>query len=106
MEKVQMFWDPVGFELDSFGASKIRGAPTAGDTSYVRTSIRIPSIDTPTIHYPVNSNAPNHASRPQALAGWIDLGIASNKHKLCGLFLLIYLYIFYFLKGGIYEESI
>jgi endonuclease YncB( thermonuclease family) len=74
MDKVQIFWDPSGFELDSLGTTKISGVPTDGDTPYVRTSIRMLSIDTPEIHYPGNTNPANHDSRLQELAGWIQQG--------------------------------
>ena len=106
MEKVHMFRGPVGFELDSLGASKIRGAPAVGDTPHVRTSVRMTSIDPPANHCPVTPSSSNHAIPTQALAGWMNQGSASNKRQLCGLFLLIYLYLFYFMKGGLYEESI
>jgi hypothetical protein len=89
MEKVQMFWDPVGLDQDSFGASKIRGAPTAGDTSYVRPSIRMSSIDTPAKHPLVKSNAPDHDRSTRVLADWLDQGMSSNMRKLCGLSLSI-----------------
>ncbi len=32
MEKVQIFWDPVGFELGSPGTTKISGVPADGIT--------------------------------------------------------------------------
>ncbi len=76
MKKVQIFWDPVGFETDSLGATKISGVPAAGDPPPVRTSIRMPSIDTPETHYPGNTKPSNHEGRLKAFAGWIRQGLA------------------------------
>ena len=76
METVQIFWDPVGFKLDSLGATKIGGVPAAGDPPPVRTSIRMPSIDTPEPHCPGNTKPSNHDGRLKAFAGWIQQGFA------------------------------
>lgn len=71
---VQIFWDPSGLELDALGNTKIHGPPTDGDTPYVRTAIRMLSIDTPEVHYPGNSNPANHDAKLAELAGWLQAG--------------------------------
>ena len=60
MRKVQIFWNPMGFELDSPGTTKISGVPADGDTACVRTFIRMRGIDTPEIHYPGNIKPANN----------------------------------------------
>lgn len=76
MEKVQIFWDPVGFELGSRATTTISGDPTSGDTPCVHTSIRMLSIDTPEIHYPLgNTSLSNHHRRLEEHVGWIQPGL-------------------------------
>ncbi len=91
MEKVHMFRDPVGFDLDPFGASKIRGAPAAGDTPHVRTSVRMTSIDPPANHCPVTPSSSNHDCHTQALGGWMnqDSAYISVNYAAC-----FFIYIF------------
>lgn len=76
MAKVQIFWDPNGFTLNSIGTTTLNGPPTDGDTPFVRTSIRMLSIDTPEVHYPGSSNPSNHDSKHADLATWIQAGDA------------------------------
>jgi len=76
MAKVQIFWDPKGLTLNSIGTTTLNGPPTDGDTPYVRTSIRMLSIDTPELHYPGTSNPSNHDSKLADLATWIQAGDA------------------------------
>jgi endonuclease YncB( thermonuclease family) len=79
---VQIFWDPSGFELDSLGSTKINGPPTDGDTPYIRTAIRMLSIDTPEVHYPGNSNPSNHDAKLAELATWLRAGSAPASDAL------------------------
>lgn len=51
MEKVQIFWDPKGIELDRLGKKSKSGDPADGDTPYVRMPIRMLGIDTPETSY-------------------------------------------------------
>lgn len=51
MEKVQIFWDPSGIELDQLGKKTKSGDPADGDTPYVRMPIRMLGIDTPETSY-------------------------------------------------------
>jgi endonuclease YncB( thermonuclease family) len=76
MAKVQIFWDPNGFTLNSIGTTALNGPPTDGDTPFVRTSIRMLSIDTPEVHYPGSSTPSNHDSKLADLAAWIQAGDA------------------------------
>ena len=78
MEKVQNFWNPVGFGLDSLGATTISGVPTDGETTRVHTLVRMFSIDTAEIHSPGNSNPSNHDSRLQELAGCKQQGLSPS----------------------------
>ncbi len=82
MGKVQIFWDPNGFEINSIGSTTLNGPPTDGDTPFVRTSIRMLSIDTPEIHYPGNSNPAKHDEKFAELATWIQAGSAPVKADL------------------------
>lgn len=47
MEKVQIFWDPNGIELEQLGKKTKSGDPADGDTPFVRMPIRMLGIDTP-----------------------------------------------------------
>ena len=76
MEKVQIFWGPVAFKPGALGTTKTSGVPSNGDTSNVHTAIRMLSTDSPEIHYPGNTNRSNPHRRLQALAGWIEQGLA------------------------------
>ncbi len=121
MEKVQIFWDPVGFEPGSLGTIKTSGVPANGDTPCVHPTIRMLSIDTPEIHYPGITNPSNHHIRLQELAGWIQQGSApinddfaayllrKIKTRSVGTlrkgrgFVQSIVNILYFMKGGNYE---
>lgn len=75
MSDVKIFWDPMGFELDSLGEKKyIR--TTDGDTPYVSISIRMLSIDTPEVHYPGNLKPSTQDQNLAMLAGWMQDGKA------------------------------
>ncbi len=76
MSAVQIFWDPQGFELNSIGTTTLSGPPTDGDTPYVRTSVRMLSIDTPELHYPGNTSPAKHDDKFAELANWIHEGVA------------------------------
>ena len=82
MADVQIFWDPSGFELNSLGTTKVNGAPTDGDTPFVRTSIRMLSIDTPEVHYPGRASPANHDVKLAELSNWIQQGLAPIKSDL------------------------
>jgi len=75
MNKVEIFWDPKGFELDSIGANKFERA-SDGDTPYVSIAIRMLSIDTPELHYPGNAKPSNQDGKLARLAEWIQQGKA------------------------------
>ena len=70
-DKVNIFWDPKGFELDSVGKKTYLRA-TDGDTPYISVPIRMLSIDTPEVHYPGNQKPSKHDSKLKQLADWID----------------------------------
>ncbi|MDY6865500.1 MAG: thermonuclease family protein [Halobacteriota archaeon] len=74
-EKVGIFWDPRGFELDSVGKKSYLKA-TDGDTPYVSVPIRMLSIDTPEIHYPGNQSPSTYDGRLKRLSDWIKDGDA------------------------------
>ncbi|MDY6959535.1 MAG: thermonuclease family protein, partial [Halobacteriota archaeon] len=74
-EKVGIFWDPKGFELDSVGKKSYLRA-TDGDTPYVSVPIRMLSIDTPEIHYPGNQSPSTYDERLKKLSDWIKDGDA------------------------------
>jgi len=82
MSKVKIFWDPSGFELNSIGSTTLNGPPTDGDTPFVRTTIRMLSIDTPEIHYPGNSSPAKHDEKFADIANWIQEGTAPVKDDL------------------------
>jgi len=75
MDKVGIFWDPKGFELDSLGNKSYLRA-TDGDTPYISISIRMLSIDTPEVHYPGNQKPSKQDGNLKQLAGWIKEGKA------------------------------
>jgi endonuclease YncB( thermonuclease family) len=75
MAEVKIFWDPMGFELDSLGTKKYMRA-TDGDTPYVSISIRMLSIDTPEVHYPGNQKPSKQDANLKQLAKWIQDGKA------------------------------
>ncbi|MFY9269128.1 MAG: thermonuclease family protein [Candidatus Manganitrophaceae bacterium] len=75
MSKVKLFWDPVGFQLNTLGTNKLVRI-TDGDTPYVSMSIRMLSIDTPEVHYPGNSDPSLHDEKLVELADWIQTGKA------------------------------
>ena len=62
MADVAIFWDPLGFELDSLRTNSLISI-TDGDTPYIRMSIRMLSIDTPEVHYPNNSDPATAGAR-------------------------------------------
>ncbi len=85
MSKVEIFWDPKGFELDSVGSKRYLRA-TDGDTPYVSVSIRMLSIDTPEVHYPGGSRPSRQDGNLMQLAEWIEDGVAPIDPEL-GAFL-------------------
>ncbi len=85
MERVKIFWDPNGFELDSLGANAYLRA-TDGDTPYVSVSIRMLSIDTPEVHYPGNSKPSRLDESLAQLAEWIQAGQAPIQDDLAAHF--------------------
>ena len=76
MEKVQIFWDPAGFAPGSLDTTETSGVPFYKDTPCDHTAIRMLSTDTPEIQYPGNTNRSNPHRRLQAIAGWIEQGLA------------------------------
>ena len=75
MSKVKLFWDPMGFELNSLGTTKLERI-TDGDTPYISMAIRMLSIDTPEVHYPGTEDPSKHDAKLKELAGWIQAGKA------------------------------
>jgi endonuclease YncB( thermonuclease family) len=75
MSEVMIFWDPAGLQLDSLGTTKYIDA-TDGDTPYVKTPIRMLSIETPEVHYPGRKNPSKHDDNLAQLAEWIEEGKA------------------------------
>ncbi|HUT98522.1 MAG TPA: thermonuclease family protein [bacterium] len=71
MSQVKIFWDPMGFQLDSLTDTRYSSL-TDGDTPKVLTSIRMLSIDTPETHY--MGNPSNHDPKLTQLADWIMEG--------------------------------
>ena len=80
-DKIKIFWDPKGFELDSVGKKTYLRA-TDGDTPYISVPIRMLSIDTPEVHYPGNQKPSKHDEKLKQLADWIDEGKAPIKSGL------------------------
>lgn len=70
MSKVQIFWDPDGFELDSLGSKEFLRI-TDGDTPYVSLSVRLLSIDTPEVHYPGTGKPSRQDENLAQLAEWM-----------------------------------
>ncbi len=55
MEKVRIFWDPKGIELNTLGdRSTVTNInpPADGDTPYIKSPVRMLGIDTPETNYP------------------------------------------------------
>ena len=75
MAKAGIFWDPVGFEIDSLGDNEFMRV-SDGDTPLVSMSVRMLSIDTPESHYPGRENPERHDEKLQQLALWITQGKA------------------------------
>ena len=85
MEKVQIFWDPTGIELDQLGKKTKSGDPADGDTPYVRMPIRMLGIDTPETSYlGGETTANNKLSELKALLetgnfdNWIDAELKAH----------------------------
>ncbi len=76
MSEVKIFWDPIGFELDTLGDKKYLKT-TDGDTPSISTPIRMLSIDTPEVHYPDNRPPSMQDNNLAQLAGWIQEGKAA-----------------------------
>lgn len=79
--KAGIFWDPIGFEIDSLGANEFLRI-NDGDTPYVSMSVRMLSVDTPESHYPGRENPQNHDDRFAELAIWITEGKAPVERDL------------------------
>ena len=75
MAKVNLFWNPAGFELDSLGTNQLTKV-SDGDTPQVSFSIRMLSIDTPEIHYPGTQSPAKHDEKLTQLAEWMQQGKA------------------------------
>jgi endonuclease YncB( thermonuclease family) len=75
MAKIGIFWDPIGFEIDSLGTHEFVRI-TDGDTPYISMAVRMLSVDTPESHYPGRENPENHDAKLQELAAWITQGRA------------------------------
>lgn len=75
MAKVNLFWNPTGFELDSLGTKQLTKI-SDGDTPQVSFSIRMLSIDTPEVHYPGTQSPSKHDSKLAQLGDWIQQGKA------------------------------
>lgn len=84
MEKVGIFWDPKGLELDTLGKKQYLRA-TDGDTPYVSMSIRMLSIDTPELHYPGRTKPSKHDINLAQLAEWMHQGLAPINEDLSTL---------------------
>lgn len=75
MSKVKLFWDPMGFELNSLGTTKLERI-SDGDTPNISMAIRMLSIDTPEAHYEGIENPSKHDVKLKELADWIKAGKA------------------------------
>lgn len=71
MAEVQIFWDPIGQELDSLGTKRLAGV-SDGDTPSITVSIRMLSIDTPETF----GNPSGKDEALQELSGWMVAGKA------------------------------
>lgn len=86
MSEVKIFWDPIGFELDSLGEKNYLRT-TDGDTPYISMPIRMLSIDAPEVHYPNNKPPSTQDKNLAQLADWIKAGKAPINKDL-GIYLL------------------
>jgi endonuclease YncB( thermonuclease family) len=82
MAKLQIFWDPQGFELDSLGEKRYSGPPADGDTPSVRMAIRMLSIDAPETNYPGIGKPSKSDERLAELADWLRAGQAPVEEGL------------------------
>jgi endonuclease YncB( thermonuclease family) len=73
MPKVNLFWNPAGFELDSLGTKQLTKI-SDGDTPQISFSIRMLSIDTPEVHYPGTQSPAKQDEKFAQLAQWIAQG--------------------------------
>jgi endonuclease YncB( thermonuclease family) len=73
MSQVEIFWDPLGFQLDALGDNHFISV-TDGDTPNISMAIRMLSIDTPEKYY-LGSPAGKNDDLKQ-LADWIKEGKA------------------------------
>jgi len=80
-QKVSIFWDPAGFELDSLGSKQILSLAD-GDTPSVSMSVRMLSVDTPEAHYPGTTNPAKHDAALKQLADWMREGRAPIHSEL------------------------
>ncbi len=92
MEKVQIFWDPAGFALDSLDTIEISGVLFHKDTPCAHTSICMLGTDSPEIHYTGNTSPSDQHRHLQVLAGWIEQDLAPIHDDIAT----------YFMRGGIY----
>ena len=79
MADVNIFWDPSGFELDSFGNKELVRV-TDGDTVHISTSIRMLGIDTPEKSY--YGKPSKYDDDLAQLAEWMQAGKAPVWDKL------------------------
>ena len=82
MGDVQIYYDPLGFEVDKIGKKTKSGVPADGDTPYIRMPIRMLGIDTPETNYPGVGSPANSDARLQELATWIQQGDAPVTNAL------------------------
>lgn len=82
MASVQIFYDPLGFEVDKLGKKTKSGDPADGDTPYVRVPIRMLGIDTPETNYPTIGSPANSDVRLAELGHWIQQGHAPVNNDL------------------------
>lgn len=80
-QKIAIFWDPAGFELDSLGSKQILSLAD-GDTPAVSMNVRMLSVDTPEAHYPGTTNPAKHDAALKQLADWIREGKAPIHSEL------------------------
>jgi len=86
MNRVSIFWDPTGQELDTIGNNKYERS-TDGDTPYISMAIRMLSIDAPETHYPGTTKPSKQDMKFLQLAEWINQGKAPVTSQLA-----VYLY--------------
>jgi endonuclease YncB( thermonuclease family) len=82
MGDVQIYYDPLGFEVDNLGRKTKSGDPADGDTPYIRLPIRMLGIDTPETNYPTVGSPENSDARLQELATWLQQGHAPATDEL------------------------